>query len=66
MSSSNSPQEWDDELHQFCLRNHFLVEKVKAPQEVVIGLRAPQGLAHLQEEFFITTSGEKPPTHTHK
>lgn len=56
-----SPQKWDDELHQLSLRNHFLVEKVQAPQEVFISLWAPQGLPHLREETSVTTRGSKPP-----
>lgn len=56
-----SPQKWDDELHQLSLRNHFLVEKVQAPQEVFISLWAPQGLPHLREETSVTTRGSKHP-----
>lgn len=33
---------------------------MKTPQKVVISLRAPQGLAHLQEEVSVTTTGKKP------
>lgn len=33
---------------------------MKTPQEVVIGLWAPQSLAHLQKEISVTTTGNRP------
>lgn len=43
----NSPQERDDQLHQLSTGNDFLIEDVQTAKEVLVGLRAPQGLLNL-------------------